>query len=167
MNIVARNVRDKVGTYTSQTEAPMLPKSVTPPMWPALCMWAGWGLIIHGSGGEIIPGGKIIPVWNRCVDIKFHHGDASWLRIWSFTWLGTKNSGSEVDMTCQGMAVNIARHSEKSARIHPQTMQNSQNALRWLFVDNAASALHISTSDPECFVPNQVIDHIRSQEASP
>ena len=38
--------------------------------------------------------------------------------------LRNKNSGSEVDMTCQGMAVNIARHSEKSARIHPQTMQN-------------------------------------------
>ena len=81
-------------------------------------------------------------------------------------------------MKRQGMAVNIARHSEKSARIHPQTMHFRDFALvlhgfgmdRDTFPEClamlAAMPRHFkSTSDLDFFVPNQVIDHIRSQEA--
>ena len=87
-----------------------------------------------------------------------------------------KNYGLWVDLRCQEAAVNIARHFEKSARIHPQTMQNqcksaepldfngfSQNALRcWQPCLGTSNRLLTRIF----FVLSQVNDHIRSQEAS-
>ena len=75
------------------------------------------------------------------------------------------------------MPANIARHSEKSARIHPKSMQNQCKPVKTVKVNAvfpeclamlAAMPRDLrSTSDPEFFVLSRANHHIRSQEASP